>query len=71
MTQSDEVPLKRPIRFPGLITLLGVMAVVDGLLKRRWFFVVPGLLFVMGGVAMGYHVWRAGQKREPIPRAGE
>jgi hypothetical protein len=66
MRQPDS-RFKRPIGFLGLVTLLGVMAVVDGLLKRRYFFLVPGLLFVVGGVAWGYHAWRTRNTIPPEP----
>lgn len=70
MTEPDTTPVKRPLGFPSIVTLIGVAAAADGLLKHRWFFLVPGLLFVVGGVALGYRTWRAYRRRYDADAAG-
>ena len=60
---DEDPPLKRGIRFPSVATLVGVVAVAEGVLRHRWYFVVPGVLFVAGGLAMGYAAWRAHRRR--------
>ena len=60
-------PLKRTIQGPGLLALLGVIAVGDGLARRHYGLAAFGFLLIVVGVALGYRAWRAGAttSREP------